>query len=204
MICSPPCKIVRMYGFSLRLLVCHTHPYDYASGLVKFVSWFSQQSQGRMYNNCSHTHMQWQYCHIMLCPQEFTKNILWHPLDHTPALKFRMVPGSNLLDPPQLQTELNEKYRYVIQLPVWTFGLGLGQQPLHQLYYWHSPCPMMLWTHATPSHGSAVSWCIPCTHRKYRWYGQLICRPIAAPQSAHQCHRVVACQLTMLRSCCFL
>lgn len=46
--------------------------------------------------------------------QVFSKNKLWHPLDHGEKLEFKLQPGKALLEPPSLATRLNETYRYYL------------------------------------------------------------------------------------------
>lgn len=43
--------------------------------------------------------------------QMFAKHELWHPLDHTGPLDFKLAPGKTLLAPPTLMSKLNEQYR---------------------------------------------------------------------------------------------
>lgn len=43
----------------------------------------------------------------------FTKHRLWHPLDHHDKQEFKLMPGKGLLEPPALNSKLNEVYRPV-------------------------------------------------------------------------------------------
>jgi hypothetical protein len=54
----------------------------------------------------------------------YTKNQLWHPLDHTKKQDFKLQPGKKRKDPVSLMTKLDEVYRWVgdvcaLQLRVW-------------------------------------------------------------------------------------
>lgn len=48
-------------------------------------------------------------CCLLL--QAYTKNELWHPLDHTKKQDFKLQPGKKRKDPVSLMTKLDEIYR---------------------------------------------------------------------------------------------
>jgi hypothetical protein len=48
-------------------------------------------------------------CHVLL--QVFTKNQLWHPLDHKKKQDFRLAPGKTPKAPVSLMNKLDETYR---------------------------------------------------------------------------------------------